>query len=195
MRDYEKKQRKENRERTSIEYPKFKRCYKCKEEKPGERFSKLRSSNDGLAVRCKDCDKVANAKNYRTYIDYFKEYAKENKERYLAHARRWGQRHPESHARRRVRRDAREQLNGGSFTFLEWKQKLSLYPNCPACGIPWSKELRPTVDHITPVSRGGGNSIGNIQPLCFPCNIRKGTKIIRYEIEGGASKPANGQPL
>ncbi|MCE2463374.1 MAG: HNH endonuclease [Dehalococcoidia bacterium] len=29
------------------------------------------------------------------------------------------------------------------------------------------------IDHKWPVSRGGGNEIGNLQLLCIPCNMRK----------------------
>lgn len=34
-----------------------------------------------------------------------------------------------------------------------------------------------TVDHITPVSAGGGNDLSNLQTLCRPCNSKKGAKI------------------
>jgi 5-methylcytosine-specific restriction endonuclease McrA len=37
-----------------------------------------------------------------------------------------------------------------------------------------------TADHVVPLSRGGANDIGKIQPLCGSCNSRKHTKIVDY---------------
>jgi 5-methylcytosine-specific restriction endonuclease McrA len=34
-----------------------------------------------------------------------------------------------------------------------------------------------TVDHIVPKSRGGKNHMTNLQPMCFNCNNRKGSKM------------------
>lgn len=34
------------------------------------------------------------------------------------------------------------------------------------------------VDHIIPRKENGGNHIDNLQPMCFPCNTRKGAKLI-----------------
>lgn len=44
---------------------------------------------------------------------------------------------------------------------------------CVKCGI----QSRLHLDHIIPVSRGGSNSVANIQILCSNCNLKKGTLI------------------
>jgi len=68
----------------------------------------------------------------------------------------------------------------GSFTLMEWKDLKKKYGNtCPACGIE-EPEIKLTADHIIPVSKGGVNTIDNIQPLCRECNMRKFTKMVSY---------------
>lgn len=65
----------------------------------------------------------------------------------------------------------------GGFTVSEWLELCERYHNrCLACG----REGDLTRDHIVPLSKGGSNDIGNIQPLCGPCNSAKGTQIIDY---------------
>jgi 5-methylcytosine-specific restriction protein A len=43
---------------------------------------------------------------------------------------------------------------------------------CVTCGA--RKDL--SVDHIIPVVKGGTNDIHNLQTMCMPCNLKKGTK-------------------
>ena len=43
---------------------------------------------------------------------------------------------------------------------------------CQYCGS--AKNL--TIDHINPVSRGGGNTWSNMITACFKCNNKKGNK-------------------
>lgn len=42
---------------------------------------------------------------------------------------------------------------------------------------PNGKEVMMTVDHIFPKSKGGGNHISNLRPLCAPCNLKKADKV------------------
>lgn len=74
------------------------------------------------------------------------------------------------------------------FSDDDWEDLLSSTGNkCLCCGISFDEAL-PTVDHVTPLSRGGTNKIDNIQPLCKRCNSRKHQKYIDYRPSAGASR-------
>lgn len=78
----------------------------------------------------------------------------------------------------KLSRIQRLRRNGGKHTTSEWLLLQFYYGNrCAACGKRTSKLTR---DHIVPVSKGGKDSISNIQPLCQRCNSKKSTKIVRY---------------
>lgn len=78
------------------------------------------------------------------------------------------------------RRLARLKGNGGSHTHAQWVALREWYGNsCLGCQQFFApNEL--TRDHVAPLSRGGTNDIGNIQPLCMPCNKAKGAALIDY---------------
>lgn len=64
--------------------------------------------------------------------------------------------------------------------FDEWEKLKSLYKNiCLCCG---ASNVLLTMDHVVPLSKGGSNTIDNIQPLCQSCNSKKRAKIIDYRI-------------
>jgi 5-methylcytosine-specific restriction endonuclease McrA len=68
-------------------------------------------------------------------------------------------------------------LAGGYHSKAQWLALCDLYNNqCVACGAAAAL----TRDHVIPLSKGGTNDIGNIQPLCQPCNNKKFTQIIDY---------------
>lgn len=65
----------------------------------------------------------------------------------------------------------------GAINSTEWIAKVALLKNeCQAC-FKTEPEVKITIDHITPVSKGGTNHIDNLQPLCMTCNQKKHTKI------------------
>lgn len=51
---------------------------------------------------------------------------------------------------------------------------------CVRCGRTFNEELKPTLDHIIPVNKGGPLTKENVQFLCQSCNSKKHTKTIDY---------------
>jgi 5-methylcytosine-specific restriction endonuclease McrA len=45
---------------------------------------------------------------------------------------------------------------------------------CAYCG----KNKADHRDHVTPISKGGTDAIGNILPACAPCNLSKGSLLL-----------------
>lgn len=149
---------------------------------------------DGYLNQCKIC--VSNA--HKTFYKDNKEKFYENrKARYWADREEnikksieWGKLNKEK--RRVIRakwRDSNRELanhmtkdwygrskgGNGGYSLLEFNAKLELSGGlCVYCGI----NTATTRDHIIPLSRGGSNTIDNINPSCLICNDSKGTKLL-----------------
>lgn len=125
-----------------------------------------------------------------------REYYQENKEACLERGEQFRQNNPDywkvyqpqwveknrelAYHHNRQRR-ARKLAAPGSHTAQEWLDLCELYEHtCLACGATDSQLTR---DHIIPLIAGGSNDISNLQPLCSPCNSRKGVLIIDYREE------------
>ncbi len=84
--------------------------------------------------------------------------------------RRWTQNNPDgAAAKRHKRRCAIIGVDGSisaeEISALKQRQR----DRCASCG----RSAKLTLDHITPVSRGGKHCVRNAQMLCRPCNSRK----------------------
>lgn len=77
----------------------------------------------------------------------------------------------------RTRDNATRQLKLAVLNHYDW--------TCEACLTRNYRNREPDkakmqVDHINPVYRWGESNWDNLQVLCKPCNLKKGTKVIDY---------------
>nr|DAF15281.1 MAG TPA: HNH endonuclease [Caudoviricetes sp.] len=65
---------------------------------------------------------------------------------------------------------------------LLWQAAATWGTRCAICGQPVDMSLRypdplsPTVEHVTPRSRGGTDSLANLRVAHHTCNVRKGNR-------------------
>ena len=129
-----------------------KKCKRCSEWKPLDAFMVNRRSYMGRGPLCRECNNIVSG-----------EWHHNNKDRHTAIEH---------------NRNARKNNNGGKYTAAEWNELLERYDNtCLRCG---RNDVPMTVDHVIPVSKGGTNSIDNIQPLCKSCNSSKNAKAVDF---------------
>lgn len=107
-----------------------------------------------------------------------KEWRDANKERTSIKTKKWAEANKDKRALTAEKRRAQKALDGGIITAKEWKDLKEFYGNkCLCCG---KTDVRLTLDHVVPLSKGGRHAIENAQPLCGSCNSSKHTKIIDY---------------
>lgn len=75
-------------------------------------------------------------------------------------------RRPVKNAKQSIRNRLIEQPE---FVILEKELRQIYLSTCVNCGT----RDKMSIDHIIPLSRGGRHSIGNLQPMCTPCNSSK----------------------
>jgi len=120
------------------------------------------------------------------YKEHHRQYYQDNKDRILEYDREYRKNNPEKIAsypssqkeqkliRYRNRR-ARINKSNGTHTLDEVKNILLLQKSkCAVCKVSLSDGYH--VDHIVPISKGGGNDRFNLQLLCPNCNLRKGAQ-------------------
>lgn len=133
--------------------------------------------------------KKARDKKYRQErLEEFNAYMREYRKTYEGHReynRQYVKLHPEKSAQNFNNRRARVLQAGGEFTSREWKKLCKHYNyTCLCCGKR-EPEIKLTIDHVIPLSKGGTNLIDNIQPLCQSCNSSKARSTIDYRVNWG----------
>jgi 5-methylcytosine-specific restriction endonuclease McrA len=101
-----------------------------------------------------------------------RKYYELNRDEIIARSKMWAEDNPEkvrqTKANNSRKRRAARHASPGSFTAEEFEELCEGYGNrCLACG---DTEAVLEADHVVPLTRGGSEDIGNIQPLCGSCN-------------------------
>ena len=94
----------------------------------------------------------------------------------------------ERHALNQRRRKALLRSLPATLTFAEWKEIKAAYDYC--CAYCGEKPEVLSMDHVIPVSRGGGTTKDNIVPACLPCNRQKnaGTRALMRVVGGNEGR-------
>lgn len=176
-----------------------KQCSKCEGNRCVLSFSRDKYKSSGLKSDCKQCVKefkdakrgeinsqsrdyyrrnageiIKKTSSYRVnHIEWAKSYSKKYRE----------STDPDHKAALQSNERARRHKAEGFITAREWKDLKDQYNHtCLKCGRK-EPSVQLTVDHVTPLSKGGSNWIDNIQPLCITCNKERWTYTIDYRLQ------------
>ncbi len=99
-------------------------------------------------------------------------YAAHPEER-AAYGRAYARLHPEIFQISAANRRAQKRAAVGALSAEQWQEILAAYGyRCAYCR---AKPRRLTIDHITPLSKGGSHTASNVVPACRSCNAHKFT--------------------
>jgi|ERR1700678_1348250 len=113
----------------------------------------------------------------RAHPNYDKVWRAANRLKKNKNQQTYRRRHPEKIRVLNAVYATRKTKAGGRFTEKQWLDLCKKYGNlCLRC----NNKRKLTPDHVVPVSKGGTSNIGNIQPLCQPCNSAKNAKTTDY---------------
>ncbi len=176
-----------------------------KRSKARERYQRWKLNNPGRETENRRRWRAANpekhAANHQRYAAAHPEKIKEKWQRHqaahpekcAARARKYAAKNPEKVraalrayfstpegkiARRNgeARRRHRMKSTDVSATTKEVANILAAASSCQYCERPFSEMLPPTLDHIKPLSKGGGHEVTNLAVACRPCNSSKGAR-------------------
>jgi 5-methylcytosine-specific restriction endonuclease McrA len=169
-----------------------KKCSRCGVEKSV--WLEFNRKGSGFRAECKECqsadkkryteenyeeirfkDSLYRERNKKKINERIRNWRHDNPEQYRAIHARWKTLNRESvnaatHRRRAMLRGCEDHWTGAEWEAL----KAACHHTCLCCGRQ-EPEVKLTVDHVIPVSKGGDNTITNVQPLCKSCNSAKHT--------------------
>ncbi len=175
----------------------MKYCNKCGETKKLEEFSVCKRNKSGRQSACKACNSAHYSKNAERVKKYQSErYYSNHKEELLKRAE--NRKKPEFKIKKRLsdkkwiennreyynlrsrahcaNRRARLRDIPGKLHADEVAELLRVKNKCSYCGA--TEDL--CIDHVVPVSKGGHNTLSNLEVACMSCNSSKNNKDLKY---------------
>ncbi|MHB8958358.1 MAG: HNH endonuclease [Candidatus Limnocylindrales bacterium] len=148
----------------------WRQCMRCVRILPVDEFGTHRRQADGLNPWCKSCTREQAAK-----------WRAVNPDRERAKMLRYRNAHREEYNARQLARNETRRAR-------KLAQACAVHPECAQidlaairasgrCVNCGKKSKRLTVDHTIPLAKGGIHCRYNLQPMCKPCNSRKGASL------------------
>ena len=158
-------------------------------------FNKQKGGKYGLRNRCKVCRKIEKKeyyennkehikehkkeyyKNNKEHIkEYYKEWRENNKEHKKEYNKEWYENNPEKVFNQNHKRRQLEENQGKGIIKEQWYEMMEFFDwSCAYSGITLDKNNR-SIDHITPLSKGGEHEIWNCVPMYKSYNSSKHTQ-------------------
>lgn len=171
-------------------------CKACGEAKPPTEYHRDSKAKSGYRATCKPCRSAYMAKQYETHRDRIVEYARERRASETEHMRALEAARYQRHREQRIalatthahtRRARLKQLpNEPGITTTALRAIHG--DSCYYCHIPMSftptprgqgiNPSRATIEHLIPISKGGGHTMDNTVLACHACNVSKNAKTV-----------------
>jgi len=178
-----------NKERISKRQRKYRQTHRGKEAKRQRKYQQ--THKEELVEKKREYYKTHKEQVAEYQQKYYQAHKEEKAEKqckyYQSHKKKMAEKHrkyrssPKGHLKiifHNRKRKAHLKNSKATLTSEQWEKILKMQKNkCNTCGKRFTRAREPTMDHIIPLSQGGGSTSENIQALCRSCNSHKHAKI------------------
>lgn len=146
--------------------PLVKRCPGCEEVKNinTDYYHNKSSRFVGVRALCKKCDNES-----------CRQYKKQNKKKVKRYMRRWISKNQDKKLRHMRKYNELNPFRANHISVMTLRKLYYAHPFCEYCGVGLAIH-EASIDHRTPLVRGGTNDIDNLGVVCCGCNYLKHTK-------------------